>query len=72
MGKAVPKRKLWNAEQVKGSKRVKAEVAIRPDSENDSIPDGISQEAYELMIKGEGQRDLVVLSQCTVKLNSAC
>ncbi|KAG5264241.1 hypothetical protein AALO_G00251510 [Alosa alosa] len=51
-GKAVPKRKLWNAEQGKGSKRVKAEVAVRPaDSENDHLPEGVSQEAYELMIK---------------------
>ncbi|KAL2080537.1 hypothetical protein ACEWY4_024330 [Coilia grayii] len=52
MGKAVPKRKLWNAEQVKGSKRVKAEVAVRSvDSENDNIPQGVTREAYELMVK---------------------
>ncbi|XP_012685136.2 geminin [Clupea harengus] len=51
-GKVVPKRKLWNADQVKGSKRLKAEVAMRSaDSENDIIPEGVSQEAYELMIK---------------------
>ncbi|XP_063041475.1 geminin [Engraulis encrasicolus] len=51
-GKAVPKRKLWNAEQVKGSKRVKAEVAVRSvDSENDNIPQGVTREAYELMVK---------------------
>lgn len=55
---------------MKGSKRVKAEVAIRPDSENDNIPDGVSQEAYELMIKGEEQWDLGALSKCTVWLNS--
>ena len=53
-GKVVPKRKLWNADQVKGSKRLKAEVAVRSaDSENDIIPEGVSQEAYELMIKGK-------------------
>lgn len=53
-GKAVPKRKLWNAEQVKGSKRVKAEVAVRSvDSENDNIPQGVTREAYELMVKGK-------------------
>jgi len=52
MGKAVPKRKMWNAEQVKGSKRVKAEVAVRSvDSENDNIPQGVTREAYELMVK---------------------
>ncbi|XP_051727536.1 geminin [Ctenopharyngodon idella] len=51
-GKSVPKRKMWSAEQVKGSKRVKAEVAVKstsPESENQ--PEGVTQEAYELMIK---------------------
>ncbi|XP_055075582.2 geminin [Misgurnus anguillicaudatus] len=51
-GKSVPKRKMWGAEQVKGSKRVKAEVAIKTTSpENENQPEGVSQEAYELMIK---------------------
>ncbi|KAK2836375.1 hypothetical protein Q7C36_014244 [Tachysurus vachellii] len=51
-GKAVPKRKLWGAVQVKGSKRVKAEVAVKPiDPENENQTEGISQEAYELMVK---------------------
>ncbi|KAA0710522.1 Geminin [Triplophysa tibetana] len=51
-GKAVPKRKMWITEQVKGSKRVKAEVAIKTTSpENENQPEGVSQEAYELMIK---------------------
>ncbi|XP_051992745.1 geminin [Xyrauchen texanus] len=51
-GKAVPKRKMWSAEQEKGSKRVKAEVAVNSTHlENDNYPEGITQEAYELMIK---------------------
>ncbi|XP_058233272.1 geminin [Hemibagrus wyckioides] len=51
-GKAVPKRKLWGADQVKGSKRVKAEVAVKNvDPENENQTEGISQEAYELMVK---------------------
>lgn len=39
---------------MKGSKRVKAEVAVKstsPESENQ--PEGVTQEAYELMIKGK-------------------
>ncbi|KAI7798594.1 geminin [Triplophysa rosa] len=51
-GKAVPKRKMWSAAQVRGSKRVKAEVAIKTTSpENKNQPQDVSQEAYELMIK---------------------
>ncbi|KAI4893356.1 hypothetical protein NFI96_023745 [Prochilodus magdalenae] len=51
-GKAVAKRKLWSADQVKGSKRVKAEVAVKAtDLENENHPEGITQEAYELMVK---------------------
>ncbi|XP_072530909.1 geminin [Salminus brasiliensis] len=51
-GKAVPKRKLWSVDQVKGSKRAKAEVAVKTtDPENENQPEGISQEAYELMVK---------------------
>uniref|UniRef100_A0A8B9JKM6 Geminin DNA replication inhibitor n=2 Tax=Astyanax mexicanus TaxID=7994 RepID=A0A8B9JKM6_ASTMX len=51
-GKAVPKRKLWSVDQVKGSKRAKAEVAVKiTDPENENLPDGISQEAFELMVK---------------------
>ncbi|TSK31478.1 Geminin [Bagarius yarrelli] len=46
------KRKLWDADQVKGTKRVKAEVAVKSvDSENENQTEGISQEAYELMVK---------------------
>uniref|UniRef100_A0A8C2CJP9 Geminin DNA replication inhibitor n=1 Tax=Cyprinus carpio TaxID=7962 RepID=A0A8C2CJP9_CYPCA len=51
-GKAVPKRKMWSAEHVKGSKRVKAEVAVKsPSPENENQPEGVTQEAFELMIK---------------------
>jgi hypothetical protein len=49
----VPKRKQWNAEQGKGSKRMKAEVAVKSiNTENDELPDGVTKEAYELMVKG--------------------
>ncbi|XP_055749514.1 geminin-like isoform X1 [Salvelinus fontinalis] len=57
LGKVIPtgkvsRKKLWNAEQVKGSKRVKAEVAVTsPKAENDKRPDGITKETYELMVK---------------------
>lgn len=38
---------------MKGSKRVKAEVAVKhATSENENQTEGISKEAYELMIKG--------------------
>lgn len=47
-GKAVPKRKQWHSEQAKGSKRVKAEVKS---TQTETLPDGVSTEAYELMIK---------------------
>ncbi|XP_064839245.1 geminin-like isoform X2 [Oncorhynchus masou masou] len=51
-GKVVPKRKQWNAEQGKGSKRMKAEVAVKSiNTENDELPDGLTKEAYELMVK---------------------
>ena len=49
MGKIVPKRKQWAIEEEKGSKRVKAEVKS---TQTEDSPDGISNEAYELMVKG--------------------
>uniref|UniRef100_A0A667WNG6 Geminin DNA replication inhibitor n=2 Tax=Myripristis murdjan TaxID=586833 RepID=A0A667WNG6_9TELE len=49
-GKVIPKRKQWDIEQVKGSKRVKAEVKSTQ-TEPECFPDGISNEAYELMVK---------------------
>ncbi len=43
---------MWSAEHAKGSKRVKAEVAVKsPEDENQ--PERVTQEAYELMIKGK-------------------
>lgn len=45
---------MWSAEQATGSKRVKAEVAVKstgPEDENQ--PERVTQEAYELMIKGK-------------------
>ncbi|KAF4073835.1 hypothetical protein AMELA_G00247720 [Ameiurus melas] len=51
-GKTVPKRKIWGADQVKGSKRIKAEVAVKhANAENENQTEGISKEAYELMVK---------------------
>ncbi|MFT7811675.1 geminin isoform X1 [Arapaima gigas] len=49
-GKAMLKRKLSNGEQVKGSKRVKAEVAVK-DNEDKNLTEGMTKEAYELMVK---------------------
>ncbi|KAJ8267581.1 hypothetical protein COCON_G00127530 [Conger conger] len=52
LGKAVPKRKMWGAEQAKGSKRVKAEVAVlKEDVENENQSEGITKQAYELLVK---------------------
>ncbi|CAL8296843.1 unnamed protein product [Lota lota] len=48
VGKVIPKRKQWAIEQEKGSKRVKAEVKS---TQTEELPDGISNEAYELMVK---------------------
>ncbi|KAJ8402995.1 hypothetical protein AAFF_G00359110 [Aldrovandia affinis] len=51
-GKSVLKRKLWSAEQAKGSKRLKAEVAVRnKDVENENQSEGMTKEAYELLVK---------------------
>ncbi|KAG9355497.1 hypothetical protein JZ751_000335 [Albula glossodonta] len=51
-GKTVPKRKLWGAEQAKGSKRIKAEVAVRNKTvENENQSAGMTKEAYELLVK---------------------
>ncbi|KAM9738083.1 geminin [Menidia menidia] len=50
-GKVIPKRKQWLLEQTRGSKRVKVEVKSTQTEDVDSIPDGMSNEAYELMVK---------------------
>ncbi|XP_071401330.1 geminin [Centroberyx affinis] len=49
-GKVIPKRKQWSTEQVRGSKRVKAEVKSTQ-TETQCLSDDISNEAYELMVK---------------------
>ncbi|KAJ7991592.1 hypothetical protein DPEC_G00285490 [Dallia pectoralis] len=51
-GKVVAKRKQWNAQQVKGTKRTIAEVVVRnTNAQSDPVPDGLTKESYELMIK---------------------
>lgn len=51
MGKAIPKRKQWLAEQIRGPKRVKVEVKATQTEESQCLTDGMSNEAYELMVK---------------------
>ncbi|XP_062266377.1 geminin [Platichthys flesus] len=50
-GKIIPKRKHWRAEQTRGPKRVKAEVKSTQTEETQCLTDGMSTEAYELMVK---------------------
>ncbi|XP_042290512.1 geminin [Thunnus maccoyii] len=50
-GKVIPKRKQWSAEQTRGPKRVKAEVKSTQTEESQCLTDGMSNEAYELMVK---------------------
>ncbi|XP_029370478.1 geminin [Echeneis naucrates] len=50
-GKVIPKRKQWSAEQTRGLKRVKVEVKATQTEENQCLTDGMSTEAYELMVK---------------------
>ncbi|XP_008304615.1 geminin [Stegastes partitus] len=45
------KRKNWAAEQTRGPKRVKVEVKSTQTEVADCLPDGVSHEAYELMVK---------------------
>ncbi|XP_026202638.1 geminin [Anabas testudineus] len=49
-GKVIPKRKQWSAEQ-RGPKRVKVEVKATQTDETQFLTDGMSSEAYELMVK---------------------
>nr|XP_046274253.1 geminin [Scatophagus argus] len=51
MGKVVPKRKQWSAEQTRGPKRVKVEVKSTQTEETQCLTDDMSNEAYELMVK---------------------
>ncbi|KAM4724939.1 geminin isoform 2-T3 [Anableps anableps] len=48
--KVIPKRKQWKLDQSRGLKRVKVEVKSTQ-TEADCLPDGLSNEAYELMVK---------------------
>ncbi|XP_030267586.1 geminin [Sparus aurata] len=50
-GKVIPKRKQWGAEQTRGPKRVKVEVKSTQTEETQCLLDGMSTEAYELMVK---------------------
>uniref|UniRef100_A0A3B4UA37 Geminin DNA replication inhibitor n=1 Tax=Seriola dumerili TaxID=41447 RepID=A0A3B4UA37_SERDU len=50
-GKVIPKRKQWSAEQTRGPKRVKVEVKSTQTEETQCLTDGISTDAYELMVK---------------------
>lgn len=49
-GKVIPKRKQWNTEQ-RGPKRVKVEVKSTQTEVTPGLTDGMSNEAYELMVK---------------------
>ncbi|XP_038580438.1 geminin isoform X1 [Micropterus salmoides] len=51
MGKVIPKRKQWSSEQSRGPKRVKVEVKSTQTEETQCLTDGMSNEAYELMVK---------------------
>ncbi|XP_054909877.1 geminin isoform X2 [Poeciliopsis prolifica] len=50
-GNVILKRKRWILDQSKGPKRVKVEVKATQTEEVDRVPDGLSKEAYELMVK---------------------
>ncbi|XP_070702819.1 geminin [Pempheris klunzingeri] len=51
MGRVIPKRKQWSAEQTRGPKRVKVEVKSTQTEVTQCLTDGVSNEAYELMVK---------------------
>ncbi len=68
---------MWSTEQAKGSKRVKVEVAVKstvPEDKNQ--PEGVTQEAYELLIKGKwspvqfGQVDWIYVHAKAVHVNT--
>ncbi|XP_042362713.1 geminin [Plectropomus leopardus] len=50
VGKVIPKRKQWGAEQARGPKRVKVEVKSTQTEASQCLTDGMSKEAYELMV----------------------
>lgn len=53
VSKAIPKRKQWSATQTRGPKRVKVEVKSTQTDESQCLVDGMSIEAYDLMVKGK-------------------
>lgn len=63
--KAVPKRKQWSATQTRGPKRVKAEVKSTQTDESGCLVNGMSIEAYDLMVKGRIHMHSPV--KCTLK-----
>ncbi|XP_026155671.1 geminin [Mastacembelus armatus] len=50
-GKVIPKRKQWSVSQTRGPKRVKVEVKSTQTEETQCLIDGVSSDAYELMVK---------------------
>ncbi|XP_054461920.1 geminin [Anoplopoma fimbria] len=50
VGKVIPKRKQWSAEPTRGPKRVKAEVKSTQTEETQCLTNGMSNDAYELMV----------------------
>lgn len=53
MGKVIPKRKQWSAAQPRGPKRVKVEVKSTQTDAPQCLTDGMTTEAYDLMVKGK-------------------
>ncbi|XP_063755867.1 geminin isoform X2 [Eleginops maclovinus] len=49
-GKIIPKRKQWSSEQTRGPKRVKVEIKSTQTEETLCSTDGMSSEAYDLMV----------------------
>ncbi|XP_034054433.1 geminin isoform X1 [Gymnodraco acuticeps] len=50
VGNIIPKRKLWSSEQTRGPKRVKVEVKSTQTEETQCSTDGMTSEAYDLMV----------------------
>ncbi|XP_068431127.1 geminin [Clinocottus analis] len=50
VGKVIPKRKHWSAEQTRGPKRVKVEVKSTQTEVTQCLTNGTSSEAYDLMV----------------------
>lgn len=60
VSKAVPKRKQWSATQSRGPKRVKVEVKSTQTEASQCLVDGMSAEAYDLMVKGRSRKHNLV------------